>query len=120
MRVINQKDVILCDFGEGIGSEQRNIRPALIVSNNLNNAFSDIIIVCPITSRNKKELPTHHSLSKDDYDFFKRENNIVLCEQIRCVSRERLGMILGSINDSDWKSVLEKVKINFSQIEVFS
>ena len=120
MRAINQKDVILCDFGEGIGSEQKNIRPALIVSNNLNNAFSDIIIVCPITSRSKKEMPTHYTLKQSDYDFFKKENNIVLCEQIRCVSRERLGMILGSINDADWTGVLEKVKINFSQIEVFS
>lgn len=120
MRTINQRDVILCDFGEGVGSEQESVRPALIVSNNLNNAYSDTIIVCPITSQKKKELPTHYILTKQDYPFFKRDISTVLCEQIRCVSRERLGMILGSINDNDWNGILEKVKINFSQIEVFS
>jgi mRNA interferase MazF len=120
MRTINQRDIILCDFGDGVGSEQKQTRPALIVSNNLNNAFSDTIIVCPITSKRKKELPTHYTLTKDKYDFFDLDSNTVLCEQIRCVSRSRLGMMLGSIDLDDWNGVLERIKINFSQIELFS
>ena len=120
MRAINQKDIILCDFGEGVGSEQERVRPALIVSNNLNNTFSDTIIVCPITSQNKKELPTHFVLTNDKYSFLKKDKSIVLCEQIRCVSRQRLGMYLGSIDTDDWNCILKKVKINFSQIEMFS
>lgn len=121
MRTINQKDILLCDFGEGVGSEQEKTRPALIVSNNLNNAYSDTIIVCPITSQNKKkEFPTHFTLDNIKYPFFTKDNNTVLCEQIRCVSRQRLGQYLGSIDDGDWHDVLEKMKINFSDIEVFS
>ena len=120
MRTINQKDIILCDFGDGLGCEQKEVRPALVVSNNLNNAFSDTIIVCPITSKKKKDLPTHYILNKSKYDFFDFEENTVLCEQIRCVSRSRLNMMVGCIDSEDWDGVLERIKINFSQIEMFS
>lgn len=121
MRTINQKDIILCDFGDdGVGSEQQNVRPSLIVSNNMNNRFSNTLIVCPITSRKKKQLPTHYTITNDKYPFLQRKENIVLCEQIRCVSRDRLQMSLGCIDDEDWENILERIKINFKNIEIYS
>lgn len=40
-------------------SIQKNIRPVIIVSNELCNNHSPVVTVIPLTTRNKNDLPTH-------------------------------------------------------------
>ncbi len=51
----------LADLGKPIGktSIQKNIRPVVIVSNEMCNKFSPVITVVPLTTRTKNNLPTH-------------------------------------------------------------
>ena len=42
-----------------IGSEIKKDRPAIIVSNDANNKYSSVVEVVFLTSKPKKELPTH-------------------------------------------------------------
>ena len=46
-------DIYYCDFGHVnvLGSEQRGIRPVIIVQNNIGNEFSSTVIVAPISSQ---------------------------------------------------------------------
>ena len=48
--------VFRCKFGVGIGSELQKIRPAVVISEHINNQNSEIIIVAPIT-HTQKNLP---------------------------------------------------------------
>ena len=47
---INRGDVFLVSFDPTVGAEVKKTRPALVVSNNVNNAHSPIVSIAPITS----------------------------------------------------------------------
>lgn len=46
-------------------SVQNGCRPVIVVSNNAANNYSSLIIVIPLTSKSKKELPTHVKLKNN-------------------------------------------------------
>lgn len=91
-------DVVMVDFGtEGIGSEQKNIRPALIVQNNKGNYFSSCTIVIPITSMEKSlHIPTHALIKRDSENGLKNDS-MLLGEQIRVISEQRILKKIGAI-----------------------
>jgi mRNA interferase MazF len=51
--VVKQSQIIWLDFDPQIGHEQKGRRPALVISNETFNIFSNLAIVCPITNTNK-------------------------------------------------------------------
>jgi mRNA interferase MazF len=74
------------DFEPVRGSEQGKIRPALVIQNNLGNMTADTTIVVAISSRiPSKPYPMHVRL-----DGVLEKPSIVMCEQIRTVSLERV------------------------------
>ena len=77
-------DVYYVDFGAPVGSEQGGVRPAVVVSNNIGNQFSPILIVVPLTTSEKGYLPTHVSMN------IGLVPNTALCEQIRTISKLRV------------------------------
>ncbi len=79
-------EVYLVDLGEGVGSEQKFLRPAVVVSNNKNNTFSRVIQVAPLTSKSKNELPVHVKLDKKDG---LKTESILCAEQIRSIDKSR-------------------------------
>lgn len=118
-RQINQRDIYYCDFGDNDGSEQSGERPSLIISNDLGNVNSDTIIVLPITSKKKKDLPIHYILYKNIYPFFKDEENTVLTEQIRCVSKKKLHKKMGQISVEDFNNIVMILNVNFKPIKLW-
>ena len=56
-----QRDIVFLDFNPTKGHEQAGERPAIVVSNNVFNENTKMVIVFPITS-NRKEFPTHYLL----------------------------------------------------------
>ncbi len=78
-----QGDIIYVDFNPSVGHEQAGKRPAIIVSNNVFNINTKMIIVCPITS-NVKKFPTHYILQES-----KKIKGAVLCEHIRSIDYEK-------------------------------
>jgi mRNA interferase MazF len=80
------------------GSEQGGTRPVLVVSRDALNANAPIVIVVPLTSReHKKRLyPTHVALNAREGSLTK--DSVVLCEQVRAVSKTRLTKKIGDIS----------------------
>ena len=106
-RKILQGEIYICELGKNIGSEQNGERPCLVIQNDILNETSDVTIVLPITSRIKKEMPTHYELDTKDYPFLITKRNTILCEHIRCISKNRVGKLIGKLNKSDLENVLE-------------
>ena len=105
---IYRGDVFLVDCGKVVGSEQGGIRPAVVIQNDTGNRHSPTTIVALITSKPKKNLPTHvliHKLVKPSY---------VLLEQIRTVSIERIGQYICTLDSSDMKKIDEALKRSFA------
>ena len=75
--MVKQGDIIRLDFDPQIGHEQKCRRPALVVSNEVFNHFSNLAIVCPITNTNKK-YPFHIKLDKRT-----KTTGVILSDQVR-------------------------------------
>lgn len=107
-REIYQGQIYICDLGNNnVGSEQSGERPCLVIQNNILNATSEVVIVLPITSKRKKSLPTHYILTNQKYNYLTFNENTVLCECIRSLSKKRLGKLLGQIEQTDLEAILE-------------
>lgn len=59
------------------GHEQTGLRPAIVISKDIYNKFTGLVVLCPITS-NTKKFPTHYELVNT-----KKVKGSVLCEHIR-------------------------------------
>ena len=77
-----QGDIIFVDLNPIKGHEQSGIRPAIVISNNIFNKYSKMIIACPITT-NLKDFPTHYLLKNT-----KKIYGSVLCEHVRSIDYE--------------------------------
>ena len=60
-KIPKQKDIVYIDFNPIKGHEQKGIRPAIVISNNVFNKNTKMVIFCPIISNNKP-FPTHYLL----------------------------------------------------------
>lgn len=96
-----QKDIALVDLQPTKGHEQAGYRPCVVISNNIFNKFTKMVIVCPITT-NSKDFPTHYKL-----EYSKKIKGAVLCEHIRSIDYEtRKLKFIEKMNDSDFEEVM--------------
>lgn len=92
-------EIYLVDLSPAIGSEQSGVRPVIIVQNDVGNQHSPTVMVCPLTSSDKKYLmPTHVLLTKEDGVL---RRSVCLCEQMRTIDKSRLIKKLGEINNPE-------------------
>ena len=92
--------------GYSTGSEQRPGRPAVVVSNDLNNVHSTTVEVVYLTTQPKRDLPTHatiHSMSRD---------SIAICEQITTVAVERIGNYRGCVTDAEMEDIEAAMQVS--------
>jgi mRNA interferase MazF len=75
--IFEQGDIIYLDFDPQAGHEQKGRRPALVITNNVFNRYSKIIMVCPITNTDKSH-PFHIKL-----DIRTKTTGVILCDQAR-------------------------------------
>lgn len=73
------------------GSEQYGGRPAIIVSNNKCNENAEVVEVVYLTTKPKKDLPTHVKILSAP------KESTALCEQISTISIDRIGEYIGHI-----------------------
>lgn len=90
------------------GSEQKGHRPYLIVSNNLNNNHSTLLTVVPITTQDKKYLPTHKTVMINDVKC------TALCEQITCIQKTDLSKHIRSLTKDEFKDIEDGIKIQLA------
>ena len=107
MDEIKRGDIYLAELGEGVGSEQRGIRPVLVVQNNVGNRFSPTTTVLPITTKIYKSrgLPTHVII---DHMGGLGEKSSIMAEQISTIDKTKLFTYLGTISEETMKKDINK------------
>lgn len=113
---IKRGDVFLANLGDGNGSEQGGARPVVVTQNNIGNTYSPTIIVAAITSKqSKKNIPTHVSISQEQYNT--PYPCTILMEQIRTIDKSRLiGNKLFSLNDMDTIRLNRAIEISMGLV----
>ena len=85
--------------GYTTGCEMWGGRPGIIMSNDQNNRASGTVEVVYLTTRPKKDLPTHVTIRS-----LEREST-ALCEQVTSVSGDRLGRCMGEVTEAEMQSL---------------
>lgn len=97
--VPNRWDLILVDFGTGVGSEQSGVRPALVVSNDGFNRQFPLATVLPITKlEGKKRSMYSFEIVVPAGVAGNPVASIVMPHQARTVSRRRLLRRIGRLD----------------------
>ena len=92
---------------------QHGIRPAIIVSNDMANLYSPVVTVVPLTSRQKKPLPTHVSLRGCGLN----RDSTALCEQIITVDKTRLTRCIGFVyNTCDQYALRQALRVQLGMV----
>lgn len=98
----------MCNLSKDtIEHEQKGVRPCLVISVDIRNSNSSNVFIFPITHAKKKEQPCHYKLYKQNYPFFHYKENIVLCEEGRSISKNRLQRKIGIIFSEDINNILK-------------
>ena len=99
-------DMFLAEMKQTRGSEQAGCRPVVVVQNDKGNNHSPTTIVVPLTSKTKRPLPTHVSISSRDLKY----RSTALCEQVTTISTARLISYIGSLGFKDMKRIDEALR----------
>jgi mRNA interferase MazF len=110
MASIRRQDVFLVNFDPTIGAEAKKNRPALVVSNNINNAHSPIVSISPITSNVKRVYSFEVEVSAGIGGL--RTLSKVMVNQTRAVDKVRLIKRLGYLPDEIMEEINNALKLH--------
>ena len=95
--IVRRGDIFMADLARDPLSKKSGTRPIVIVQNNAGNDRSTEVIVAIVTSRHKKELPTHVKLSAKHGV---NRPSTALCERILTIEKtcliNRMGTVAGT------------------------
>ena len=110
---LHRGDIYIADLNPATGSEQSGVRPVLIIQNDVGNQFSPTTICCSITSRQKKNLPTHVAIPGELSSITGIIGSTVTAEQVRTISKERLHKKIGYLPEELMKEIGKALSISF-------
>ena len=114
---IKRYDIVQADLSGTVGSEQGGIRPVLVIQNDIGNLHSTTTIVMPFSTKICKNpnQPTH-TLIKKSADTGLKMDSILLGEQMRVISSERIKKKIGCVTDEAEKREIRRVyEANFGE-----
>ncbi len=107
-----QGAVFYANLSNGIGSEQKGIRPVIIIQNNNYNSKSPTVIVAPITTKSDKKsaMITHIPIHND----YENIDCMVLVEQILTIDTSRLLCYMYNATDKVMNDINNALSFLFS------
>ena len=94
-------DIFYADLPDQKGSEQNGLRPAVIIQNNLGNKYGRTLIVAPITSRDKKDLPVHSEIYNNSLE----KDSTILLEQVTTIDKNKVKEFIGHLTRNELKKL---------------
>lgn len=98
--------IFYADLDPIVGCEQNGIRPVLIIQNDIGNKYSSTVIIAPISTKKKLNLPTHILINE------LRSNSIIMLEQIRVIDKKRLYEFVDMLTESEMQEVDQAIAIS--------
>ena len=109
MTGIRKNDVIVVNLSGAIGSEQKHTRIAVVIQNNNGNKHSPTTLIMPFTHVLKGlHIPTHSLVKKSEENGL-NVDSMLLGEQMRCISEERIIKKIGHITDENVLNEIRRV-----------
>ncbi|MCX0361997.1 type II toxin-antitoxin system PemK/MazF family toxin [Clostridium perfringens] len=94
-------DIFYVDLPNQNGSEQSGVRPVVIIQNNLGNKYGRTLIVAPITSQDKKDLPVHSEIYNNSLE----KDSTILLEQVTTIDKNKVKEFVGHLTRNELKKL---------------
>ena len=107
-------EIYTCDLGLNAGSELDNVRPCIVITSDKYNEKSTVITVIPISKKNKLFF---HQVEINNITVEEIESDIegiAKLEQIRTVSKGRLGRKIGKMSSEGMELINKAIEFHFS------
>jgi mRNA interferase MazF len=102
-------EVWLAELNPTRGRKQAGKRPVLVVSQDIfNQGPAQLVMMIPITTT-ARNIPLHVEVKPPSGGLKRR--SFVMCENLRSISRERLGKRLGSIDRVTMREVEDRLRV---------
>ncbi|HUL36308.1 MAG TPA: type II toxin-antitoxin system PemK/MazF family toxin [Thermodesulfobacteriota bacterium] len=108
---INRGDIFLVNFDPTVGAEAKKTRPAVVVSNDINNAHSPIVSITPITSNVTKVYSFEVEIPPGVGGLKSRSK--VMANQTRAVDKIRLIKKLGRLPEQIMTDINGALKLHY-------
>lgn len=105
-------EIHMVNFEPAKGSEIKKIRPAIIVSNDLCNKYSETITVVPLSSKVDKVYPFELLLKKGEGGL--PLDSKAKANQIRAIDKSRVVKLLGALPAGAMEKVETAIKIHLA------
>ncbi len=106
-------DIVIVNLESTKGSEQRGVRPCIILQNDVGNKFSPTTIIAPLTSRKmSKSYPTNVELLRSDSHLEK--DSTIMLNQITTIDKSRISRKVSSLSSDLMSKVDMAIKISLS------
>ncbi|MBI4610935.1 MAG: type II toxin-antitoxin system PemK/MazF family toxin [Candidatus Rokubacteria bacterium] len=102
-------EVWLVNFNPGRGSEQKGVRPALVIQNDTGNIYAGTTIVAAVTTT-IKEFPVTVVMPSGEGGL--RQRSMVNLAQILTVDKARLQKRLVTLSESTMRQVDEAIRVS--------
>lgn len=108
---INRGDIFLASLDPVVGKEISKTRPVIIVSNNINNRFSETVSILPMTSKHVDLIyPFEVFLPKKSGNLPK--DSKVKANQIRTIDKSRLVSFIGRLPELHVAEIDQAMRIH--------
>ena len=92
---VRRGDVVLVNLDPTVGAEIKKTRPAIVLSNDSINHFSQLVVVAPLTKNTAHLSPSHVVIPKGAARL--TFTSKVMTEQIKAVDKQRIVRRLGTL-----------------------
>jgi mRNA interferase MazF len=92
---VRRGDVVLVNLDPTVGVEIKKTRPAIVMSNDAINQYSQLAVIVPLTKNTVRLSPSHTLIPKGTARLTFASK--VVTEQIKAVDKQRIARRLGSL-----------------------
>lgn len=109
---IKKGDIYLVDLNPVVGSEIGKTRPAIVISNDINNKYAETITIIPVTSSLSKIYPFEVFLEANKNLGLDKDSKAKI-NQIRTIDKNRLIQKIGFLTKNLIKDVEKAILVHF-------
>ena len=100
-------EIYWVDLDPAVGSETQKTRPGLIVSNNMGNEASSIVMIAPITSKVKNVYPFEVKTTLEG------KSVKIMLNQCKALDKSRVRNKISTIDANTMREIEEAIRIVF-------
>jgi mRNA interferase MazF len=109
-RPLRRGDIVRLQLSPIVGSEQAGERPALVISPDVINEHSPVILVAPLTSKKTERVFPFEALIEPPEGGLAQRSKVMLIH-LRGVDKRRISEIYGRVSAETMRRVEEALKV---------